>query len=96
MAFLSVHLFWRELRFRYCAARGGRSYFCRWRGDYVVYRLHDPQAAFLCGHTVAVLSASWDAMVRSRRGLAAVIGSLLPLPRAWHAGSDAEEEIREL
>lgn len=29
-------------------------------------------------------------------GLAAVIGSLLPLPRAWHAGSDAEEEIREL
>lgn len=29
-------------------------------------------------------------------GLAAVIGSLLPLPRARHAGSDAEEEIREL
>ena len=29
-------------------------------------------------------------------GLAAVIGSLLPLPRAWHSGSDAEEEIREL
>lgn len=67
-SFLSVHLFWRELRFRYCAARGGRSYFCRWRGDYVVYRLHDPQAASLCGHTVAVLPSSWDAMVRSRRG----------------------------